>query len=108
MTRHGRLAADLNEIFDGRRAGDADLRHDHAAWTKADIVADLHQVIDACPSPDHGGSGPSTVYGRVGADGDECADTTARTDLGARFDYRVGPISGDASPRASGSTSAKA
>ena len=44
----------------------------------------------------------------AGADGDECADTTARTDLGARFDYRVGPISGDASPRASGSTSAKA
>ena len=68
MTRHGRLAADLNEIFDGRRAGDADLRHDHAAWTTADMVADLHQVIDACPSPDHGGSGPSTVYGRDGAD----------------------------------------
>jgi len=46
---HGRLAADLHEILEDRRAADADLRHDHAVPIKPDIVADLGP---ASPFPD--------------------------------------------------------
>ena len=46
MPRHGRLAADLDEILEYRRAGDAYLSDDDAAAADADIVADLHQIIE--------------------------------------------------------------
>jgi hypothetical protein len=49
---HGSLAADLNKILEHRRPRYANLRHDHAAPPDADIVPNLHEVIDACSSAD--------------------------------------------------------
>jgi len=48
---HAGLGADLNEVLQNRRVGGADLRHNNAAASNANIVADLHQVIDARPAP---------------------------------------------------------
>jgi hypothetical protein len=54
MPRHCRLAAHLHEVLERRRAGDADLGHDHAATPEANIVADLNEVIDASPRANDG------------------------------------------------------
>jgi hypothetical protein len=68
MPSHGRLAADLHEIPEHCRAGDADLSHDDTTPTKNDIVADLDQVIETRTSADHRVSRRPSVDRAVGAD----------------------------------------
>lgn len=46
MACHRRLASDLDEILENGRSGDTHLRHNHAAPSDADIVADVRQVVD--------------------------------------------------------------
>ena len=54
MSRHCGLAADLNEVFKDRRSCNPNLRHDDAATSELNIVADLDQVIDAGAGADDG------------------------------------------------------
>src|SRR5579859_36370 len=68
MTGHGSLTSDLNEILQHRRAGDANLCHDHAATTQPYIMTDLHEVIDARAGADHGIVGRTAIDRRVGSD----------------------------------------
>src|SRR5690348_12409616 len=67
MACHCRLAADLDKILEDCRAGDADLRHDDAAASELNVVADLNQVIDARSGSDDGVAGRSAVDRGVGA-----------------------------------------
>ena len=53
MALHGHLAADGHVILDRRRAGDADLGHDHAMAADHDVMGDLHEVIDLGALADH-------------------------------------------------------
>ena len=52
-----RLSADLDEVLQHGRARDAHLRHHHAAPAEADVVPDLHQVIEAGARADDGVAG---------------------------------------------------
>lgn len=67
MTRRRRLTTDLNEIPKDRRAADADLRHDHAAVSNANVVGDLHQITDARSGSNNGIAGRSSVDCGIGA-----------------------------------------
>src|SRR5215207_1605634 len=49
MRRDRGLTADRNEILERRRAGDPDLRHDHAMLADGDVMGDLDEVIDLRP-----------------------------------------------------------
>ena len=77
MRRDRGLAADRDEILERRRAGDADLRHDHAMLADGDVVGDLHQVVDLRPLPDQRVAAAAAVDRRVGADLDVVADDHA-------------------------------
>src|SRR5690349_9640843 len=68
MTGHGRLATHLHEILQDRRTGNANLRHNHATAAELNIMADLHQVIDARAGTHDGVAGRSPVDRGVGAD----------------------------------------
>lgn len=47
------LAADLNEVLQHRRPGNTNLRHDDTALAQADVVTDLHQIIEARARTNH-------------------------------------------------------
>src|SRR3954469_14892316 len=77
MPRDRGLAADRDEVLQRRRAGDADLRHDHAMLADGDVVGDLHQVVDLRPLPDQRVAAAAAVDRRVGPDLDVVADDHA-------------------------------
>ena len=74
---HRGLAADLDEVFQHGGARDADLGDDDAAAAEADVVADLHQVIEAGTGADDGVLHGAAVDGGVGADLDVVLDQHA-------------------------------
>ena len=47
VSGQGGLPTDLDEVLKHRRARNAHLCHDHAAAAKADVVRNLHQIIEA-------------------------------------------------------------
>jgi hypothetical protein len=53
MPVYSRLSADLHKVPKDRRTRNAHLRHDDAAPTEADIMADLDEVIETRASTDH-------------------------------------------------------
>ena len=77
MALHGDLAADRDEILDGRGAGDADLGDDHAMAADHHVVGDLDQVIDLGALADHRVAARAAVDGGVGADLDVVLDDDA-------------------------------
>src|SRR5215203_6634367 len=77
MPRDRGLAADRDEILERRRAGDADLRHDHAMLADGDVMGDLDEVIDLRPRPDQRVAAAAAVDRRVRADLDIVADDHA-------------------------------
>lgn len=54
VARHRRLATDLDEILQHRRAGDADLRNDDTATSQPYIMSNLHEVIEPRSRTDDG------------------------------------------------------
>ena len=84
-----RLPTDLREIPEQRRARDAHLRHYRAASAEADVVPDLHKVIEARPGPDH-------RVPRRAADGDKLAGAVREAAGDERHPAGEAPHSGDA------------
>ena len=54
MTGHCRLTTDLHNILQDRRTGYSNLRNNHVTAAELNIMADLHQVIDARVDSDDG------------------------------------------------------
>src|SRR5206468_10975264 len=71
------LPRDDGLVLDLHAAGDARLGHDQAASRDADVVGDVHQVVDLRPGPDHGVVDAAAVDAGVGADLDIVPDQAA-------------------------------
>jgi hypothetical protein len=74
MTGNSRLAGDHATVLDARGTGDPNLRDYEAEPADADVVADLHQVVDLGAGAYHGVVHTSPVDGSVGADLDVVVD----------------------------------
>ena len=68
MPRDRSLAADRDEVLQRRRAGDADLRHDHAMAANDHVVGDLHEVVDLSALPDDRVPAAAAIDRGAGAD----------------------------------------
>ena len=68
VIRNAHLARDLNEFTDPRAAGERALGRNHATPPDADVVGDLHQIVDPASLGDHGVRAGSAVDGGVGTD----------------------------------------
>ena len=77
VAHHPHLPADQHEVADPGTARDAGLGRDHGAAPDADVVGDLHQIVDAAALADHGIGAGSTVDGGVGSDLDIVLDQDA-------------------------------
>jgi hypothetical protein len=67
MSRHRRLPADLDKVLQHGGTGNAHLRHDNATAAEADVVPDLHQIIEPGTGTDHRVPSRASIEGGVGA-----------------------------------------
>src|SRR5262245_57729791 len=62
------LSADNHVIVQPRRTGNSGLRHDDAAAPEADVVPDLHQIVDHAARSDDRVAGAAAIDAGIGAD----------------------------------------
>src|SRR5206468_2315509 len=74
MSLEAGLASDDDAILDARRARYADLRRDQAETSDANVVREMHQVVDLRARADHGVVDASPIDRGAGADFDIILD----------------------------------